>query len=93
MFKFWHSVGGLLSTAVALGLAAALGRNGRQFFRDNYDWPVIERKYLEMFDRLKKELPPQGGGGMEPLPGFFARRRRNLDLRARCGGRERSSGQ
>ena len=33
-------------------LAGALGRNGRQFFRDHYDWPVIERKYLDMFARL-----------------------------------------
>jgi len=24
--------------------ARALGRNGRQFFREHYDWPVIERK-------------------------------------------------
>ena len=24
------------------------GRNGRQFYRDHYDWPVIERKYLDM---------------------------------------------
>src|SRR5438552_125730 len=26
-------------------LAAALGRNGRRFYEDQYDWPVIERKY------------------------------------------------
>ena len=31
------------------------GRNGRQFFREHYDWPVIERKYLDMFDRLQRE--------------------------------------
>ena len=36
-------------------LAATLGPNGRQFFREHYDWPVIERKYLDMFERLKKE--------------------------------------
>ena len=35
-------------------LAGSLGRNGRQFFRDHYDWPVIERKYLDMFARLAK---------------------------------------
>ncbi len=39
-------------------LSASLGRNGRQFFRDHYDWSVIERKYLEMFERLKKEPAP-----------------------------------
>ena len=47
-------------------LAGTLGRNGRQFFRDQYDWPVIEQKYLAMFDRLKKEAPappPNGPAG------------------------------
>jgi len=34
-------------------LSAALGRNGRRFFSEHYDWPVIERKYLDMFERLK----------------------------------------
>ena len=29
-------------------IAGSLGKNGRQFFRDHYDWPVIERKYLDM---------------------------------------------
>ena len=38
-------------------LTGTLGRNGRQFFHDRYDWPVIERKYLEMFERLKKDAP------------------------------------
>jgi len=41
-------------------LSASLGRNGRQFFRDHYDWSVIERKYLDMFERLRTE--PQAGG-------------------------------
>jgi glycosyltransferase involved in cell wall biosynthesis len=53
-------------------LSASLGRNGRQFYRDHYDWPVIERKYLEMFARLSKEKP---ASQMEPLPGWLARRR------------------
>jgi glycosyltransferase involved in cell wall biosynthesis len=53
-------------------LNATLGRNGRQFFRENYDWRVIEAKYLEMFRRLSGEAP---GRGMEPLRGWFARRR------------------
>jgi glycosyltransferase involved in cell wall biosynthesis len=56
-------------------LAGSLGRNGRQFFRDNYDWPVIERKYLDMFERLTKDaLVPT----TDPLPGWFDRRRQNL---------------
>ena len=52
-------------------LAGALGRNGRGFYRDHYDWPVIERKYLDMLQRLTKEAPSRG---VEPLPGWFARR-------------------
>jgi hypothetical protein len=36
---------------------------------------VIERKYLEMFDRLGREPSP---APLEPLPGFFARRTRTL---------------
>ncbi len=58
-------------------LSAALGHNGRHFFREHYDWPVIERKYLEMFDRLSKE-PASAARAMAPLPGWFARRRRDL---------------
>jgi len=65
-------------------LNARLGRNGREFFKRHYAWPVIERKYLDMFARLKelprdKALPPEGGSHqMEPLPGWLARRRREL---------------
>jgi len=53
---------------------AILGRNGRDYFKRNYAWPVIERKYLEMFERLSKE-PVRT---MEPLPGWFGRRKRML---------------
>jgi len=56
-------------------LSAALGRNGRQFFREHYDWPVVERKYLEMFERLSLEPP---GKPMDPIPGWLERRRQNL---------------
>jgi glycosyltransferase involved in cell wall biosynthesis len=56
-------------------LSAALGRNGRQFFRQHYDWPIIERKYLDMFERLSREAP---GKPMDALPGWFERRRQNL---------------
>ncbi len=55
-------------------LAGTLGRSGRQFFRDHYDWPVIERKYLEMFERLKTGA----AATVHPLPGWFERRRRDL---------------
>ena len=56
-------------------LNAALGRNGRQFFREHYDWPVVERKYLDMFERLSLEPP---GKPMDSLPGWLERRRQNL---------------
>jgi glycosyltransferase involved in cell wall biosynthesis len=60
-------------------LNARLGRNGREFFKRHYAWPVIERKYLDMFAQLKKELPPEGGSPqMAALPGWLARRRREL---------------
>jgi glycosyltransferase involved in cell wall biosynthesis len=55
-------------------LGGIFGRNGREFFRRHYTWPVIERKYLDMFDRLKRESAP--AHALEPLPGFFARRAR-----------------
>jgi glycosyltransferase involved in cell wall biosynthesis len=56
-------------------LSAALGRNGRQFFREHYDWAVIERKYLDMFARLSADGSPRA---MDPLPGWMERRRPDL---------------
>jgi glycosyltransferase involved in cell wall biosynthesis len=56
-------------------LAEALGGNGREYFARHYSWPVIERKYLEMFARLDAETVQRR---IEPLPGWLARRRRNL---------------
>lgn len=53
-------------------IAGSLGRNGRQYFREHYEWPIIERKYLQMFERLAGGQPR----AMEPLPGWFARRTR-----------------
>jgi glycosyltransferase involved in cell wall biosynthesis len=53
-------------------LAATLGRNGRQFFREHYTWSVIERKYLEMFDRLSRAPVARV---MEGTAGWFERRR------------------
>ena len=54
-------------------LAARLGSNGRLFFERHYTWPVIERKYLNMFEELRQTPPAHS---MEPLPGWFARRAR-----------------
>ena len=56
-------------------LQAALGRNGRAFFERNYAWPVIEKKYVDMLEQLSKETPARM---MEPVPGWFTRRRRSL---------------
>jgi glycosyltransferase involved in cell wall biosynthesis len=54
-------------------LHARLGMNGRDFFVRHYAWPVIERKYLDMFARLSaaEEQP----AAMEPLPNWWRRRR------------------
>jgi glycosyltransferase involved in cell wall biosynthesis len=55
-------------------VSAVLGRRGREFFRRHYTWPVIERKYLDMLDRLTREPAPP----VDPLPGFLARRARTV---------------
>ena len=57
-------------------LQGALGRNGRTFFVRHYAWPVITRKYTDMLEQLSREREP--GSRMEPMPGWLARRRRNL---------------
>jgi glycosyltransferase involved in cell wall biosynthesis len=65
-------------------LHALLGRNGGDFFREHYAWPVIERKYLGMLERLRTE---DAAGGprrtLEPLPGWWGRRRLNVPPAAR----------
>jgi glycosyltransferase involved in cell wall biosynthesis len=35
-------------------LRSAMGNNGREYFRQNYTWDVIEKKYLSILDRLEK---------------------------------------
>ena len=76
---FYETLGEFIATLEAIEqnrwLAGSLGRNGRQFFKTTYDWPVIERKYLEMFERLTKDAPAPTA---DPLPGWFDRRRQNL---------------
>ena len=57
------------------GLQAQLGRNGRTFFERNYAWPVVVKKYTDMLAQLKAEIPTRT---MEPLPGWFGKRRRVL---------------
>jgi hypothetical protein len=56
-------------------LAERLGRNGRRFYEQQYSWPVIERKYLDMFAFLSANPPAHN---IERLPGWLARRQRSL---------------
>jgi glycosyltransferase involved in cell wall biosynthesis len=76
---YYDTLGEFIGTLEAIEqnrwLAGTLGRNGRQFFREHYDWPVIERKYLEMFERLSKEPAAHSA---DPPPGWLDRRRQNL---------------
>lgn len=59
--------------------AAALGQNGRRFFRTHYAWPVVERKYLDMFDRLSRQDAAEiARRSVPPLPGWWRRRQRSL---------------
>jgi hypothetical protein len=58
-------------------LRATLGRRGHRFFREHYDWPIIERKYLDMLNRLSATGDARpGSSGVEPLSGWFDRRKR-----------------
>ena len=57
-----------------------LGRNGREYFKRHYAWPVIERKYLEMFERLKRDKAHTAR--MEPLPGWWMRRKPTIPAAA-----------
>jgi glycosyltransferase involved in cell wall biosynthesis len=56
-------------------LASALGRNGREYFAKHYSWPIIERKYVDMLERLRGEAAKTA---MEPIPGWLARRKKDL---------------
>ena len=73
---FYENYGEFAETLYAItsgpGLSDTLGRNGRTYFRTHYAWPVIERKYLETFERVARDTAP----ALEPLPGFLARWRR-----------------
>jgi glycosyltransferase involved in cell wall biosynthesis len=51
-------------------LAHGMGRNGQEYFTRHYAWQVIERKYLDMIERLARE-PVQRP--LEAGPGWFAR--------------------
>ena len=55
-------------------LRSALGANGRAYFRRHYAWSVVERKYLEMLEQLRREDREGLDRVLEPLPGWFDRR-------------------
>ena len=57
-------------------LHQALGDNGRRFYERHYAWPVIQRKYEDMFAQLSRSTAAPAG--LDPLPGWLARRRRTL---------------
>ena len=57
-------------------LAQALGVNGRAYYRDNYAWPVIDARYEAMLSQLQQSR--DAVRPIEPLPGWFARRRATL---------------
>jgi glycosyltransferase involved in cell wall biosynthesis len=52
-------------------LTATLGQNGRRFYREHYDWPVVERKYLDMLSFLSTQEPAPIG---EPSGWLSSRR-------------------
>jgi len=72
--EFAEALHAIVSSA---SLRHALGSNGRSYFEAQYSWPVIERKYLDVLDRLAREGPGEEKR-MEALPGWFARRARTL---------------
>jgi glycosyltransferase involved in cell wall biosynthesis len=67
-------------------LRLALGQNGRDFYRANYGWPVIEGKYLDTVRTLQQQdrsgQPARHAQrslqALPPLPGWFRRRRQRL---------------
>jgi glycosyltransferase involved in cell wall biosynthesis len=71
--EFAEALHALTSTS---SLNRALGANGAAYFTRHYAWPVIERKYLRMFDELARDGTPRPA--LEPLPGFLSGRSRTI---------------
>ena len=78
-------------------LADELGENGRAFYTAHYEWPVVERAYLDMFERLsagdsgQPDGAASGMAGRPPAHRAARRRRRGRGARAdrsRRTGRE-----
>jgi len=58
--------------------ARALGATGRAYFTRHYAWPVVEKQYVDLLDRLTREKRVGGGPLSDPLPGWWERRKRTL---------------
>ena len=67
----------LYSITSSVSLRQGLGRSGAAYFERHYAWPVIERKYLDVFSQLSTK-GASAAPAIEPLPGFFARRARTV---------------
>lgn len=60
-------------------LRESIGRHGRSFYARHYAWPVIERRYLTMLERLDREDAPAAvSQELAGVPGWFERRRRTI---------------
>ncbi len=70
----------LRAIAESRRLNTVFGANGREFFQQNYAWPVIEQKYLDVLAGLKEAdaRAKTSGTIIEPEPGWLARRRKAL---------------
>ena len=70
-------------------LARSLGRNGRDYFARHYSWPVIERKYFDMFERLTSESARTLHGAAAGLVRPARPHRASRGRRRRAAGRSR----
>jgi glycosyltransferase involved in cell wall biosynthesis len=56
----------------------ALGDAGRAYYRRHYAWPVIEKKYMDMFERLSREPGLASAELAAPLPTWWSGRHPTL---------------
>ena len=57
-------------------LRVKLASNGRNYYKDNYTWDVIEQKYVSMLDQLEADNPHKHETISGNRLGWFERRRR-----------------
>ena len=73
---YYENTGEFIETLRAIEcnkwIAGSLGKNGKQYYKDHYDWPVIEHKYLDMLQRLSST---PHNASFEPLPSWLDRRK------------------